>query len=373
MFGATVTQRRIQGGGASMRDRYLDSLRALALVRVIFYHMFAGAWLTFAFPAMGVMFAMAGSLMARSMDRPASRVVASRIRRLLPALWVLGIALIPAMIWSGWNAWGDLVLWVFPVAQPSGTKWAEPATIGLWYLVTYLWLVLMSPAALWFYRRRPVLTTLFPLALLLALHAPPPFLSERATDVVTDVATFAACWIIGFAHRDGSLRSIALPGLLALAALSMAIGAGWALTHGKDGLDLNDIPVAQGFYSVGFVLLLLRAAPTMAWLSRSRVLDRLVTLLNARAVTVYLWHNIAIAVCFVVGDRLHVWRLGTTFEDWGYLAVALALLTVPLLLVGWVEDVAARRPPRLLPWRPVRPTRRPAAAPAGRTAPANSP
>ena len=34
--------------------------------------------------------------------------------------------------------------------------------------------------------------------------------------------------------------------------------------------------------------------------SRSRVLDRLVTLLNARAVTVDLWHNIAIAVCFVV-------------------------------------------------------------------------
>ncbi|MFD0526209.1 hypothetical protein ACFQ1I_01415 [Kitasatospora arboriphila] len=41
------------------RDRYLDLLRALALVRVVFLHMFAWTWLPIVFPSMGVMFALA--------------------------------------------------------------------------------------------------------------------------------------------------------------------------------------------------------------------------------------------------------------------------------------------------------------------------
>jgi hypothetical protein len=145
---------------------------------------------------------------------------------------------------------------------------------------------------------------------------------------------------------------MSLPLLITLAGLCLCVGAGWALTHpSEDGLDLNSIPVAQGFYSLGFVLLVMRAAPTMQWLARVWILDRLVALLNARAVTIYLWHNLAIAVCFVVGDRLQVWRLDD-FAQFGYLAVALLLLLVPLCLLGWVEDVAARRQPRILPWRP---------------------
>jgi peptidoglycan/LPS O-acetylase OafA/YrhL len=55
----------------SGRDRYLDMLRAIALTRIVAYHTFSGvAWLTLIFPSMGVMFALAGSLMARSLERP---------------------------------------------------------------------------------------------------------------------------------------------------------------------------------------------------------------------------------------------------------------------------------------------------------------
>lgn len=46
---------------AGGRDRYLDLLRAVALVRVVVYHLFGWAWLTILFPSMGVMFALAGS------------------------------------------------------------------------------------------------------------------------------------------------------------------------------------------------------------------------------------------------------------------------------------------------------------------------
>lgn len=62
-----------KGGG---RDRYFDLLRAIALFRVVFYHLMGWAWLPVLFPSMGVMFALAGNLMARSLAaRPALGVV----------------------------------------------------------------------------------------------------------------------------------------------------------------------------------------------------------------------------------------------------------------------------------------------------------
>jgi peptidoglycan/LPS O-acetylase OafA/YrhL len=357
------------------RERYIDALRALALSRVIVYHLVGAAWLSYALPAIGVMFALAGSLMARSVDRSASRAVTSRVRRLLPAVWVLGAVLLPIMLWHGWSdhpRWSHLLLWAVPLIRPPGSDWTVAGTETLWYVVTYLWLVLLSPPVRWLYRRHPVRTAMLPLGALVLLEFLPQLARDSVQSALVDVATFGACWVVGFAHRDGKLRRIPLPRLIALAVACLGIGVAWALTHRADGLDLNDIPVAQGFYSLGFVLLVMRATPSMAWLARLRVLDRLVALLNARAVTVYLWHNLAIAVCFVVGDWLQVWRLGdSVLAQAGYLVVAVLLLVVPLVLVGWVEDVAARRPPRLLPWGP--PRARPAHAPRQRTAPAAQP
>ncbi|WP_213453461.1 acyltransferase family protein [Rhizomonospora bruguierae] len=345
------------GSRSATRDRYIDTLRALALGRVIIYHMFGVAWLSFAFPAMGVMFALGGSLMAGSLDRSPEDAVTNRIRRLLPALWVLGLLLVPAMLWHGWRdhpTWQTLLLWVVPVVQPPGNEWAAPVTEVLWYVVAYLWLVVLSAPLRWLYRRAPLRTTLLPLGALALLGVLPPVAHESVQSTLVDLATFGACWIVGFAHRDGSLRRLSLPLLAVLAVACLGGGAGWAVTHpGDEGLDLNDIPLAQGLYSLGFVLLVMRAAPAMAWLARVRVLDRLVGLLNARAVTVYLWHNVAIAACFMVGDdAFQVWRLDNSAAGAAYLAVALALLLVPVLALGWVEDVAARRRPRLWPWKP---------------------
>ncbi|MGW5669144.1 glycosyltransferase [Micromonospora sp. NPDC003776] len=334
------------GGG---RDRWFDTLRALALARVIAYHMFGAAWLSFAFPAMGVMFALGGSLMAASLDRTPQRAVSGRLRRLLPGLWALGIVLVPLMLWHGWSdrpAWPALLSWLVPLLQPPGSQWAADVTGVLWYLVTYLWFVLLSPAALALYRRWPVWSLLVPLAGVVFLQTAAPSLAGPVDSVLTDVATFGACWLLGFAHRDGRLRRLPLRSLLALAALCLAVALGWLATHRGGGLDLNDIPVAQAFWSLGVVLVLLRIAPPMGWLRRARPLDRLVTGLNSRALTIYLWHNAAIAVCFPVGDLLGFWRVGT----WGYLTVALVILGGVVLALGWIEDLSARRPPRLLPW-----------------------
>ncbi|WP_239091008.1 acyltransferase family protein [Asanoa iriomotensis] len=331
------------------RDRWFDLLRAAALVRVVLYHLFPVAWLGLGYPAMGVMFALGGSLMARSVDRSAARAVRSRLRRLLPALWVLGAVIVPAMLVVGWDdhpTWPTLLLWLLPVADPPSTEWAAPVSGILWYLVTYLWLVVLSPALLALYRKARIFTALAPLVLLpLYELAPWPF-GDRAASVVENVLTFAACWVLGFAHRDGDLRRLRFPLVLVVSAITTSAAIGWAVTSGT---DLEDSPVAYAVYSIGFVLVLLRLAPRMDWLARHRRTDKTVTLLNSRAVTIYLWNNAAITAAFPVGDLLQVWVVGDTVAEVGYAAIALWLLALIVIHVGWVEDLAARRRPRLLP------------------------
>ncbi|GIJ48954.1 integral membrane transferase [Virgisporangium aliadipatigenens] len=336
---------------ANGRDRYLDLLRAIAILRVIVFHMFTFAWLSFVFPAMGVMFGLGGSLMAASVMRAPGRAVRSRVRRLLPALWVMGAVLIPLMWWHDQELSVELAFWLVPLAEPFGTEWVEPATTVLWYLVTYLWFVLLSPVAWWAYRRRPLATLLVPLVVLAATQVGPFEVGGLAGDVVVNMATFGACWVAGFAHRTGQLRRLNGVLLAFLVPALLAAGAAWALTHETDeGANLNEIPLAQGLYSLGFVLVALRVAPSMGWLARNRPLDGTVTLLNSRAVTIYLWHNVAIALAFPLGDLIGAWNLG----DLGYLGVAVALIALAVLVFGWVEDVAARRRPALLPVGPPR-------------------
>lgn len=344
------------------RDRFLDGLRALAIGRVIIYHGLGFAWLAYLFPAMGVMFAIGGSLMAASLRRGrAGRVVKGRIRRLVPSLWALGAVVVPATLWLLWSDNPtamppvELLLWLLPVGQPAGADALEPATIVLWYIVTYLWLVLLSPLLHALFRRWPLPTVAAPLVVLaltqLAAPAAGVDLDTTSGIALVDAATFGACWVLGFAHRDGALGRLPVPVWLGSAAAFLAAGTAWAFTHPGEGgtLDLNEIPLAQGLYSTGFVVLLMRARPGMSWLRRFRALDWLVTAVNARAVTIYLWHNVALSVSEPVADRLDVWRFGDRTGYVLYVLIGAGLLVSAVLALGWVEDLAAKRRPRLVP------------------------
>src|SRR3954447_22730554 len=199
-----------------MRNRYIDTLRAAAILRVIVYHAFGWAWLTVALPAMGVMFALAGSLMAASLGaNGARRAVTSRIRRLVPALWALGAAAVPLMLLHGWRPHRyQLLFWVLPVDDPPGSPWGQPFWQVLWYLRAYLWFVLVSPLLYLCYRRGPWATMAAPLATLLVLNATGFKLPEWGDGIMWDLVTYGACWVAGFAHQDGRLFRIPLPALV---------------------------------------------------------------------------------------------------------------------------------------------------------------
>ncbi|MFJ8021325.1 acyltransferase family protein [Streptomyces sp. NPDC096311] len=345
-----------KGGG---RDRYFDALRAVALVRVVAYHTFGWAWAGLVFPSMGVMFALAGSLMAKSLERPALKVVKSRMRRLLPPFWFWGFFVVVAMLIHDWMPGWQIVFWIVPVGDPPGNQWGIQAWEILWYLRTYLWFVLMSPLLLKVFRKAPLPVLLLSLAPILVFQYAwqPPY--NRFGSGLTDFATFLFCWLVGFAHREGVLQRLK-PALVILASLALLAYGGWyTFAHQTEfgTYDLDEVPVAQTFWSAGFVTLLMYFKAyynvDFAWLARLKRLDRIVTIFNGRAVTIYLWHEIALVLAVPLIDQF--WKV-PAFEKWLPLesqwfmfGIGWVLIWVAIPLVGWVEDVAARKKPKLLP------------------------
>ena len=365
------------------RDRYLDLLRSLALVRVVLYHLFGWAWLTVLFPSMGVMFALAGSLMARSLTRPTLSVIRGRIRRLLPPLWAFSAVVLPLMSVGGWKlsedpdhsgTWGllEMVNYVIPIGAPPypwevgfpkdllESTWADQAVGPLWYLRAYLWFVLASPLLLWAFRRVPWATLLAPLALTAVVGTGLVTIPGELGNAITDFAVYGSCWVLGFAHHEGVLAKV--PRYLAVSGsvMVMAFALWWASGHlGPEGWDLNDIPLAQAAWSFGFVVILLQYSPSWQELpGRLARWDKLVTLSNNRAVTIYLWHNLLIMATvpiidlayrlpFMQSDRA-VAALDATDMLWMFFLVW-PLIGLAILAFGWIEDLAAKRRPRLWP------------------------
>ncbi|WP_329288105.1 acyltransferase family protein [Streptomyces sp. NBC_01455] len=366
------------------RDRYLDLLRSIALVRVVVYHLFGWAWLSILFPSMGVMFALAGSLMARSLSRPAWSVIRGRVRRLLPPLWAFSAVVLALMFAGGWNpahdpdtgggVWGvaDVLNYIVPVGAPpypahagseSGlleSSWAEQGAGPLWYLRAYLWFVVASPLLLWAFRRVPWATLLAPLALTAVIGTGLVTIPGETGNAVTDFAVYGGCWVLGFAHHEGVL--VKVPRYLAISgsALVMAFALWWASGHlGSEGWDLNDIPLADALWSFGFVVILLQYSPSWKELpGRLARWDKLVTLSNNRAVTIYLWHNMVIMATVPILDRMYglpfmdsdraAAALDATYTLWTFVLVW-PLIGLAILAFGWIEDIAAKRGPRLWP------------------------
>ncbi|MFI7607962.1 acyltransferase [Micromonospora sp. NPDC049366] len=330
-----------------MRNRYLDLLRFLAIVRVVVYHVTGWAALTLVFPAMSVMFALAGSLMAASLERSGPAAVVRRLRRLLPSLWVLAAVFVPAMLLSGLPLTPRVLLWLFPVSDPPANYWGALALSVIWYLRDYLWFVLASPVALWLFRRAPLPTLLAPYALLAAIESG---IWATAPGIAREFGLYFGAWLLGFAHHAGMLRRMANRVLVPTAALLAAAGGAWIVTHpGPRGYDLNDIHLGNALWSAAFILVVLGRGPAGAdWIARSALFDRAVTVVNRRALTIYLWH-----MPFVVALTPLVDVVGWSHQDPLGLAIRVvlvfALVGVVTLAVGWVEDVAARRRPELIP------------------------
>ncbi|MFI5807798.1 acyltransferase family protein [Streptomyces sp. NPDC051561] len=379
--GDTDGEKKAEAPKKPGRDRYLDLLRAIALVRVVFFHVFGWAWLTIIFPSMGVMFALAGSLMARSLARPALSVIKSRIRRLLIPFWLFSVFMLVAMFHGGWKPNGDdepimwwwikLVWWFVPIGAPAapwevgsegglmGLEWAAQASGPLWYIRAYLWFVVLSPLMLKAFRKLPWVTMLAPLALSAVLGLKLIEIPGETGNAIQDFTTFASCWILGFAHNEGTLKKLKPYMIPTFAAVLMSLGLWWAGTHiGEAGWNFDEIPTANGLWSLGFCAILLHYSPSwQEFPDKLKGFDTPITLANNRAVTIYLWHEMAIMLAIpiidqmwglpVIGDLVSPY-LGKLYQVLMFL-FAWPLIALFIASFGWTEDFAAKRKPRLWP------------------------
>jgi peptidoglycan/LPS O-acetylase OafA/YrhL len=301
-----------------------------------------------------------------------------RLRRLLPPFWVFGAVMLAIMLTLGWQvdaesggvdlSWSNVWLWVFPLADPPASSEGFLWVLPMWYIRAYLWFLLLSPALLWLFRRWPLRLLVLPAVVLPLLTLGLIDFPDPYWDIICITCMYAACWLLGFAHHDGKLRRLPLaPTLLAGTGL-MALGLWHALGHQEQygSWNVDDNPVAGMLYFTGAVLILLRIYVSFDWLQRLPTLDAVVSLLNNRAMTIYLWGNFAIAMTPLVLVRTPLARFDTDDARGQALQYGCAwtLVLVAVLLLGWVEDVAAARRPRLLPWHRVSHRRTAAAAAA---------
>ncbi|MER5453266.1 acyltransferase family protein [Micromonospora sp. NPDC002389] len=338
------------------RTSYLDLLRAAALARVLLYHATGWLWLSLLVPAMGVMFGVAGALLAASLDRYGTRAVARRMRRLLVPFWAFGATVLVLVVVAGrvtgtpsGFGFGDVFWWLLPLRVPSagGMSWGWAFTVGLWYVSTYLWLTLLSPLLLPLYRR-------WPWPVLAAATALPVCTYLAGVTQFYFVVSYLPCWLLGFAYHDGLLRRVPARLYHGLVLVLATVGGTWVLLAATTGTpsELNHIPAGSTIWSVAWVAALLRLAPRSSGALRSSGAARpargggLLRLVNARALTVYLWHIPASAA---ITALLMPWLSFDSVAHVGLRLVGMVLLTVvAALAVGWIEDFAARRRPRLL-------------------------
>ena len=346
------------------RETFLDVIRAVAIVRVVVWHAFGLAAITYFVAAMPAMFFVTGSLLAKSLGRRgASTVLVDRFRRLLVPLWAFGVVAWLAMALAAWHQGTDLPLhraltWVFPLTDPLGTAWEGGwLTSHLWYLRTVTWLLLLSPLLLRAVRRRPGSTVAVAIAATIALDllARPGSslpLDHRTAWVAGDLALYSVFLLAGFLHRDGAFRRVTRRGWVVLAVAAGVAAVAWRLTQPVPLGVVNNSHPLHLFVGTAWLAAALAAETPLARLGASRLGRRPVRVIGSRALTIYLWHTTAIIVALNVLDARGV---DGPLSHPGGLVVLTALGTaVAVALFGWVEDLAARR-------RPVPATRRTAA------------
>ena len=122
-------------------------MRGIAVIRVVLWHAFASAFLSWTVTTMPAMFFVAGSLLAYSLDkRPFDQLLNKRMKRLLIPYWTLGGALLlvlaivhrldPSAATD--MSFGQFFAWLVPIVDPRGSAWeAGWIATPLWYCLLY--------------------------------------------------------------------------------------------------------------------------------------------------------------------------------------------------------------------------------------------
>ena len=354
------------GPTISARDPFLDLLRAVSICRVVLLHTLLRPpvvylpWIMWIYPGMPEVFFVSGAVTKAMLDRRrASSVIASRIRRIaLPyAFYAAGAVALMAITDSRSDApgatfpWSIAWHWVVPLLAPRGSTdrvflWGQ-----LWYVGAFLWLVLLSPLLVLLFRRRRIgpAIVLFPLAGFVACV----WLTKR-TSVRVDEAVFTSCqfglfFAAGFSYPR--LRAWSARAFVGLSALAFSLGVLTARViepiQDRGTQELYASRAGHLLIGAGWMALAFAAqAPLRRWIAaHPGFMQAIVGRINQRTLTMYLWGLAANGV----GNSASRSIGGKEGNLAVYLVISALSLMVFLVMFGWIEDVAAKRPARFLP------------------------
>jgi peptidoglycan-N-acetylglucosamine deacetylase len=150
------------------RDRFLDLLRLVSVLRVVALHTASKPpviylpWIQWIFPGMPEVFFVSGAVTAAALrKRGAAGVVAKRLRRLLPPYYVYAAAALAVMYITDARSTepdasldrGDWLSFLLPVVRPTGSVDRVVLWGHLWFLTSFLWVLTLSPLLHWLYRK----------------------------------------------------------------------------------------------------------------------------------------------------------------------------------------------------------------------------
>ncbi len=335
------------------RNATVDLLRGAAIVRVVLWHASGATWLT-AFAAIPLMFFVTGFLLASALERRGyPTVLATRARRILLPLWLYGATVASAgalySVLRGaslelyWRALLRGSTWLLPVTDPVSSGWHEGwLSSHLWYVRAYLWLLALAPLFAWLARRAARgATALF--VVIVAVESTrrfsvPGVTTGAARVLLGDVATYGLFLMAGLAYR----RSDSLPSRRVLLTGSAACAIGAALYAAVVGLPPGGVNASYLAVTLtGFSLLMAigAVAGRLGKLAGRPAVARSTRFVSGRALTIYLWHPVAVVGARAAIDHRVAHPLPLV------LLVTALLCGAAVIGAGRLEDIAAARRP----------------------------
>lgn len=323
---------------ASGKDPLLDLIRIAAIGRVVLWHTWAWAWLTW-IPAMPAMFFVTGALLEGSVARRGWQATLwPRLQRLLVPYWVYAGFCWVVMLVDGWSPtlW-DGAKWLLPLVDPIGSDDLPGLWVPLWYLRAYLWFLLAAGvlAAVW--RRLGVWSVVLTAGVAAGMGYAVWEGHLEVSQAVGDGVAYLPFALAGM----GYWATRRLPDRKVLLLVGLAAAAASVVAWQQLGLE-------NGVVNSSYLQTLIVGVAGVALVFGMR--DRIVTTtdrwsgwikrLNSRALTIYLWHGFGlIAAQRLVDLRMDPGPLRSVLA----LAVVLAVVTAAAVVFGPIEDLAAGR------------------------------
>ena len=343
------------------RDLFLDTVRAVAIIRVVTWHAYGWAPITWVVSAVPAMIFVSGHLFAQSASRrPVDVVVRHRLRRLLIPYWAFAAS--AWLIMAGAHVVTrtpetDLPLrsipaWILPLNDPRGSVWeggwlSQP----LWYLRVMLLLLVTAPLLWRATRLLPQLTIAVLLSATVLLE-----LSELRTSwhpawapdllwKLGDYTLYATFFAFGIAQFHG--RPMAAVRSAQLGALAAISGVSWAIVSPPQGGVVNNSHILHFFIGAAWLSFAFAARAAITSFARRPQVNTVVRGIGRRSLTIYLWHSAA---------AITTWHLLVEFaplprglHSIGIAAGTILITAAAVSLFGRLEDRAAGRAGHVVP------------------------